>query len=123
MDENMTKAVELNYTKHGDYLLPDISFKEKVYQPAFYGMKRRHYLMEHRKGLYSELILTNTLTEHLKRIDQSAEEMSGWLTTGMMEAEGVTEMLKKADPMEWLQRMNNIREAVKAIILNDLIYV
>lgn len=118
----INKAMDLTYTPCGDYLLPDISFEEKEYQPAFYGEQRRKYLMEHRKGLYSELILTNTLADHLKEIDLQAQEMSDRLISGMRAKEGVTEHLKEADQMEWVRRMNNIRSSVKELILNDLIY-
>ncbi len=40
----------------------------------------------------------------------------------MAEQEGVTESLKAEKQMEWVQRMNNIRERATEIVNNDLIY-
>jgi len=36
--------------------------------------------------------------------------------------EGVTEQLKGDDQMEWVWRMNSVREGVMETVLNELIY-
>ena len=40
----------------------------------------------------------------------------------MAQEQGVTEELKAQNQMLWVQRMNNIRQAVEEIIYNQLIY-
>ena len=38
-------------------------------------------------------------------------------------AEGVTEELKQAQQMEWVQRCNNIHNRAEEIILHEMIYI
>ena len=40
----------------------------------------------------------------------------------MAKAEGVTERMKAENQIEWVQRMNSIRNRAEEIILDELIY-
>ena len=53
---------------------------------------------------------------------KEANRMLEQLTEQMAQEQGVTEELKAQDQMLWVQRMNNIRQAVEEIIYNQLIY-
>lgn len=79
-------------------------------------------MKEHRKGTYAGLVLNGTLQAHLLEIDQTARTQVEQTMQQMAEAEGVTEVLKAADQMAWVGRMNNIKNRAEEMVLNDLIY-
>jgi hypothetical protein len=68
------------------------------------------------------MLLSETLNAHLEEVDKSASEMFDRLVTRIAEREGITEQLKAANPMEWVQRMNDIRSCVIEIVSATLIY-
>ena len=83
---------------------------------------RRRYLREHRDGIYTGMLLTGKLDEHLKEIGDTAQEMFDQLVEQMKEAEGVTELLKAENQMEWVGRMNSIRSRSEEVVLSELVY-
>ena len=104
------------YTQVGDYLLPDLKLPEEEQQPiGVWGQRHRRYLKEHHRATYATLLTSGKLNGYLADIDRQAEEMFSRLVKQMAEMEGVTEKQKAADPMEWVGRMNNIRN----FFLND----
>ena len=112
------------YTQVGDYLLPDLKLPQEEQQPiGVWGQRHRRYLKEHRRGSYATLLTSGKLNGYLADIDRQAEEMFLRLVKQMAEAEGVTEALKAADPMEWVGRMNNIRNRAMEIVNGELIYI
>ena len=113
----------ISYTLVGDYYLPDLALPEQEECPiGRYGLMRAHYLKNHRKGLYAVLLMSGRLSAHLHEIDEAAKSRLELLTHQMAELEGVTEQLKAADQMLWIQKMNNIRNRIEEIILSELIY-
>ena len=111
------------YTQVGDYLLPDLIIDETEQQPiGKYGRMRKRYLKEHRPILFSNLLLSGKLDQHLAEIDHACVEGIDLLTRQMADQEGVTEALKATDQMEWVRRMNNIQNRVEEIVLNELVY-
>ena len=109
------------YRQVGDYLLPNLTVSESV-PVGVWGQRRRRYLREHRKALYNALLLSGELDSHLADIDQQAEDMFSQLVRQMATQEDITEKLKADSQMEWVGRMNNIRERVTEIVNVDLIY-
>jgi hypothetical protein len=87
-----------------------------------WGQRHRRYLKEHRRATYATLLTSGRLNSYLADIDRQAEEMFLRLVKQMAEAEGITETLKATDPMEWVGRMNNIRNKAIEMVNNDLIY-
>ena len=111
------------YTQFSDVLLPDLTFGEDGQQPiGKYGRMRKRYLKEHRPVLYTNLLVTGKLDQHLAEIDMACEEQVELLIKQMAKQEGVTETLKAADQMEWVRRMNSIRSRAEEIVLNELVY-
>ena len=111
------------YTQVGDYLLPDLIIDEAEQQPiGKYGRMRKRYLKEHRPILFSNLLLSGKLDQHLAEIDHACVEGIDLLTRQMADQEGVTEALKATDQMEWVRRMNNIQNRAEEIVLNELVY-
>ena len=113
----------IQYHKSGDYYLPNLVFEDTEVQPiGKYGRMRKCYLKEHRPVLYSNLLLSGKLVEHLAEIDGVCEERMELLTRQMTKQEGVTEALKATDQMEWVRRMNSIRNRTEEIVLHELVY-
>ena len=113
--------MELTYRAEGDYLLPNLTVPERV-TLGKYGMLRRSFLREQKKGLYTGMLLSGKLNGHLTETDRQAEEMMERLTAQMAKAQGVNESLKAADQMRWVQMMNNIRNAAEETVMTELIY-
>ena len=111
------------YTQVGDYLLPDLVIEESEQQPiGKYGRMRKRYLKEHRPVLYSNLLTAGKLYQHLAEIDEACEKHMDLLICRMAKQEGVTESLKAADQMEWVRRMNGIRNRAEEIVLKELVF-
>ena len=115
--------MKLTYHRNGDYLLPDLGLTEAEQRPVGkYGWMRLRYLEEHRPGLYTRLLLSGTLMEHLQEIDSTCQERLEQLTRQMQAQEGITEEMKAVNQMEWVQRMNAIHHQVEEILLAELIF-
>ena len=111
------------YRQVGDYFIPNLVLSDDGnYQIGKYGRMRRTYLKEHRKILYTNYVMEGTLWGHLSEIDQACNERMETIVSAMAKQEGVTEALKAADQMEWVRRMNNIRNRAEEIILHELVY-
>ena len=89
---------------------------------GIWGRRYRKYLKEHRNTTYTAMMLAGTLDDHVAEIDQQAEDMLDRLIKQMTKQEGITEQLKARDQMEWVRRMNNIRNQAVEVVNNDLIY-
>ena len=112
------------YVRQGDYNLPCLSLPtEKGSKPVgVWGQRHLRYLKQHRKVLYTNLLTSGKLNSYLADIDKQAEDMFLRLVKQMAEAEGVTETLKAANQMEWVDRMNSIRSRAMEIVNSELIY-
>ena len=111
------------YTQVGDYLLPDLKLPEEEQQPiGVWGQRHRRYLKEHRRITYATLLTSGKLNSYLADIDRQAEEMFLRLVKQMAANESITEQLKADNQMEWVRRMNNIRNRAMEIVNSELIY-
>ena len=115
--------MELTYTEQNGLLIPDLVLDE---QPpgslGKYGRMRKRYLEQKHDGTFSALVLSGTLTQHLLDIDHAAREQMAALTRQLAVNQGVTEELKNQDQMEWVRRMNSIRNRAEEVVKNELIY-
>ena len=122
MEKSIFEALGGSYTMVGGYRLPNLIAGEPGQLfIGKYGRMRRRYLKEHRPVLYTNLLTTGKLDQHLAEIDRNCEEQLELIIQQMAEQEGVTEELKAADQMEWVRRMNSIRSRAEEIILGELI--
>ena len=78
-------------------------------------------MKEHRQALYTALLLSGELNDHLSEIDTQAKNIFFQLVEQTAEQEGITEQLKADKQMEWVGRMNNIRQRTEGIINTELI--
>ena len=115
--------MNVSYTKSGDYLLPDLILEKKQYNIGKYGLLRLNYIKKKKLGLYFDLLVNDKLNEYLHNIDTTVMEMVQKLIKELAEKENITEELKATNQMEWVCRMNNIKNRAEEIIFNELIYV
>ena len=110
------------YELQEDYYLPCLKLsKEESRHIGVWGQRHLRYLKQHRKVLYSELLISGKLNSYLADINEQAEEIFSRLVKQLAEKEGVTEVLKAENQMLWVQKMNNIRNAAMEVVSNDLI--
>ena len=123
---NLKKEISENgihYTLQGDYYFPDLELPETPNQAiGRYGRMRKAYLEEYRPGLYTRLILSGQLYEHLAEIDACCSDRMDRMIHQMAETEGINEKLKASDQLGWISRMNSIRHQVEEIVLQEIIY-
>ena len=111
------------YELQGDYYLPCLKLpKEESRHIGVWGQRHLRYLKQHRKVLYSELLISGKLNDYLADLNEQAEKMFSRLVKQLAEKEGLTEALKAENQMLWVQKMNNIHNAAMEVVSNDLIY-
>lgn len=123
MEKSLFEQIGGTYTQVGDYMLPNITLPEQEERHiGIWGQRRLHYLKQHRKVLYYNLLTSGKLNEHLADINEQADDMFSRLIEQMAEREGVTEQLKVENQMKWVGQMNSIRNKAAEIVNNDIIY-
>ena len=111
------------YELQGDYYLPCLKLpEEEAAHIGIFGQRHRRYLKTHRKVLYTSLLASGKLNSYLADIDRQAEEMFSRLVNQMAKAEGITEALKAADQMEWVRRMNSVRNKASEIVAKEILF-
>lgn len=121
--EREEQTMNITYEKYGDYLIPNlIPDPEPEGELRKFGLMRKSYLENHRRGVYSGLLLSGELKKHLLMVQEQAEKRFDLLVEQMTRQEGVTEQLKAQDQMLWVQRMNNIRARAEEIVREEIIY-
>ena len=113
----------IQYHKSGNNYLPNLVLEDTEVQPiGKYGRMRKCYLKEHRPVLYSNLLLSEKLFQHLAEIDEACEARMEMIVRQMASQEGVAEALKAIDQMEWVRRMNSIQSRAEEIVLHEIVY-
>ena len=111
------------YTMQGDYCLPNLTLPPEEKRPiGVWAQRRRRYLKQHHKVLYCNLLTSGKLRSHLADIEEEAQSLFLRLGKEYAEKVGITEQLKAENPMEWVQKMSNIRSHVAETVCADLIF-
>ena len=111
------------YELQGDYYIPCLKLPEEEQQPiGVWGQRHLRYIKQHRKVLYFNLLTSGKLNGYLADLDKQAENMLSRLVKQMTKREGVTEKLKANDQMEWVGRMNNIRQRATEVVNKEIVY-
>ena len=115
----------LDYTLVNDHYLPNLTVAAPTEQhpTGRWGRLHKRYLKEHHPIRYNQLLLSGELGSYLAKLDKQAEEHLALTVQQMQEAEGVTKALKAADQLEWVRRMNSIRNRAEEIIQKELIFI
>lgn len=111
------------YTIQGDYRLPDLTLPPEEKRPiGVWAHRRLRYLKQHHKILYYNLLTSGKLYCHLADVEEEAQTLFLRLVKEYAEQEGLTEQMKAENQMEWVQRMNNIRERVNEVVNTEMIF-
>ena len=116
------EAIGGTYTNEGDYLLPNAEEPESP-RIGIWGERRRKYLQTSQRALYTAMLLGDTLNVHLVEVDKSATELLDRLVEQMKSRDCITEELKAANQLEWVQRMNAIHHEATEVVMKELIYI
>ena len=120
-----TKTKEnLTYRTVGDFRIPNLTLppEEATVRLGKWGMLYKDYLFKHKKVVFSVLLAEGKLYQHCAEVENQAQNMFDTLVEQMKETEGVTEQLKEENQLEWVQRMNNLQQRAREVVLNELIY-
>ena len=115
---------EIEYTLVGDYYIPNLVLEkeETNYLIKKYGKQKLKYLKEHKKAEYINLFMDKKLNKYLHEIDEECEKKFDFLIEKMKKEENITEELKTMNQMEWVAKMNGLKNRVDEIILREYIY-
>ena len=121
MEKSLFEQIGGTYTQVGDYLLPDVELPEE--KPiGVWRQRHYHHLRKTNLVFFSQLTISGKMNNYIADIDRQAEEMFSQVVKELAERDGITETLKATDQMEWVRRMNAIREQATEIVNNELIY-
>ena len=115
----------LDYTMVNGYYLPNLTVATPTEQhpTGRWGRLHKRYLKEHHPIRYNQLLLSGELGGYLATLDNQANEQLTLIIRQMQDVEGVTEALKAENQLEWVRRMNSIRNRAEEIIKSELIFV
>ena len=123
MEKSLFEQMGGSYEMQGDYLIPCLTLPPEEEQSiGIYGQRHLRYIRQHKRLLYTNLLTASKLNSYLADIDEQAKDMFFRLVKEYADRQGVTEQLKADKPLEWVQRMNNIRNAVEEVINTELIF-
>ena len=124
MEKSLFEQMGGTYTQVGDYLIPNLRLPEQQDQPiGVWGQRHARYLKQHHKIIYMNLLTSGKLNDYLVDIENQAENMFLQLVNQLAKSEDITEELKAKDQMEWVRRMNNIRNIAAEIINHELMLI
>ena len=113
----------LSYTLKGELYYPDLILPPQDDRPiGNWGRRHKEYLEKNHKVQFQIMLMKGTFHDYLADINEQAEEMFFRLVKDMAKADGITEQLKAENQLEWVRRMNSIRNRAREIVNAELIY-
>ncbi len=122
-ENNIDNKYGIEYTKVGDYYMPNLVFEKEKIILNKYGRLRLKFLKENRKAEYTIMFINRTLNKHLKEIQKIAQERIDIMIEQFKKQNNLTEKMKNIDQLYWVGMMNNFRNTAEEIVLNELIFV
>lgn len=123
MNKSSFKLNNGTYRTVGDYRIPNITLPAEARKPiGVWGLKRKDYLIKHKRVQFDIMLMNGTLWTHLAEVDKQASDMFSQIAEQMKVSEKITEQLKEQNQIEWVARMNNIEARVREIVNTELIY-
>lgn len=112
------------YRKENDYVIPNLEMPDIAnFEIGIYGQRHLYFLQYCRRVAYINLLTSGNLNEYLVEVDKQAQERFCEIVKQLKTAQGITEQMKVDSFMEWVKKMNCIRQQAEEIILNELIYI
>ena len=122
--EYIDEKTEIAYTLKGNYYFPNLSItKDRNFTIGRYGKARLRYIKQYNKVLYNNLLLNGKLDTYLHSIDERCNNLVESIITKLAKQENITEDLKASHQLEWVARMNNIKNRAEEIIYNEYVYI
>ena len=113
----------VKYEMQGDYRLPCVVLPQDTTEHiGAWGERHRRFLKLHHRVRYYNLLTAGTLNGYLADLNGRAEKMFTDIVKSLAENEGVSEKLKSAAPLEWVQKMNNIRNRAAEIVNAEVVF-
>ena len=123
MKKSLFEQIGGTYEQQGDYMIPYLALPPQEKQIiGIWGQRHARYLRQYRKILYTNLLTNGKLHSYLAELNKQAEDMFFQLVKHMTDVEGVNEQLKAENQIEWVRRMNNIRNMAAEIVYTEVIY-
>ena len=123
-ENNIDNKYGIEYTKVGDYYIPNLVLeKEEKITLNKYGRLRLKFLKENKKAEYTIMFMNGTLNNHLKEIQETAEEKVNLIVEQLKKENNLTEEMKNTNQLYWVGMMNNFKNEAEEIVLKELIYV
>ena len=97
--------------------------KDDLKGVGIWGQRHYQYLKETMPSAIGVMRLNGDLVPYLQSVDEQAEEIVFQLVKQLAKQEGATEELKRRDQMAWIGAMNNIRDRVNEVVMNELICI
>lgn len=122
-ENNIDNKYGIEYTKVGDYYMPNLVLEKEKIILNKYGRMRLKFLKENKKAEYMIMFTKGTLNKHLKEIQETAQERINTIIEKLKKQNNLTEEMKNTDQFYWVGMMDNFRNTAEEIVLNELIYV
>lgn len=120
---NIENKYGIEYTKQGDYYMPNLVLEKEKIILNKYGRMRLKFLKENRKAEYTIMFVNGTLNKHLQEIQETVQNTIDIIIEQLKQQNNLTEEMKNTDQLYWVSMMNNLKNMAEEIILNELIYV
>jgi hypothetical protein len=105
-------------------LIPSLSLTEEPeVNLGRFARMRLKYLQKEKKLMFSRLLTTMKLTEHLAETERTAKERIALMTEQSAKAQGLTERMKMEEQMTWVGLMNNIRQTAEQEVIREVVLV
>lgn len=125
MIENIRKEfenMEIEYTKQGDYFMPNLVMTMQTIATGKYARMRYNYLKNHKKAELIILEMNEKLTRHLVEVQKTATTRIDIIIKQFAKQENITEELKATNQMEWVRKINNIKNRAEEIVIKEVVY-
>lgn len=119
------EKTKIEYVRVGDYYIPNLTLPKprRTGNIGKYGRLKLNYMKKHNIPEYTEMLLNNELNSYLLDIEDACKNKIEILIKQMAKKENITEELKANNQLEWVGKMNSIKQSAEEIVLNELIYV
>ena len=122
-ENNIDNKYGIEYTKFGDYYMPNLVLEKEKIILNKYGRMRLKFLKENKKAEYMIMFTKGTLNKHLKEIQEIAQSRIDIIIEQLKKQNNLTEEMKNTNQLYWVGMMNNFKNTAEEIVLKELIYV
>lgn len=112
---------EIKYNRVGDYEFPELKQERPLPTLSRFGREYLRILKEKHPGHYLALRAKDELNEELIRVNKELNQRYEIFIEQYKTSRNITEELKEQDQMSWVQEMNNIRNTIEKIVINEII--